>query len=145
MGGLAVRGVNHVSINARNLDASASFYKEVMGFRRLETVPMDGGAFTITYFEIPGGGRMELFDYHGASREGAREESEVGLRHLAFTVADVRAAEKMLREKGVPIVLPATDLPQLGARVVLFADPSGVTLELCESLDGTGKRETPWR
>jgi catechol 2,3-dioxygenase-like lactoylglutathione lyase family enzyme len=124
--------VNHVSINTRNFSASAAFYTDVLGFRRLETVPMEG--FTITYFEIPGGGRLELFDYGGKSPDAAREETGVGLRHLAFTVDDVRAAEKRLREKSVPIVLPATDLPQLGARVVLFLDPSGVTLELCEML-----------
>jgi glyoxylase I family protein len=135
---LAIRGVNHVSINTRNLSASAAFYADVMGFRRLETVPMDGGAFTITYFEIPGGGRMELFDYRGKSPETVRDETEVGLRHIAFTVDDVRAAEKRLREKSVPIVLSATDLPQLGARVVLFLDPSGVTLELCETLSRQG-------
>ena len=132
MGGLTVRGVNHVSINARDLERSASFYVDVLGFRRLETVPLDG--FSITYFQIPGGARLELFDYGGGSRAAPREESDVGLRHLAFTVPDVRAAEKQLRDKGVPIVLPCTDLKELGARVLLFTDPSGVTLEFCEPL-----------
>jgi len=138
---ITVRGIDHVAINTRDFPASAKFYAEVMGFHRRETVPMSGtnppgtsAGFSITYFEIPGGGRMELFDYGGRSRDVAREETDTGLRHLAFAVDDVKAAEKMLREKGVPIVLPATDIPSLGARVVLFLDPGGVTLEFCEKL-----------
>jgi lactoylglutathione lyase len=136
---MTVRGIDHVSINVRNLEASARFYADVLGFRRLETVAMDGG-FSITYFGIPGGGRMELFDHHGGSRESPREESEVGLRHLAFTVDDVAAAEKLLRSKDVPIVLPTTDIPALGARVVLFLDPNGVTLEFCQPIETTGEK-----
>ena len=138
---MKVRGIDHVSINVRDMEASAKFYVEVLGFRRLQTVPMDGG-FSITYFEIPGGGRMELFDYAGANRAVQREESEVGLRHLAFSVDDVAAAEKVLRGKGVSIVLPTTDLPSLGAKVLLFLDPNGVTLEFCQPIASTGVKRT---
>ena len=49
-----------------------------------------------------------------------REESEVGLRHLAFQVEDVAAHEKALRLQGVEITLPTCDLPNLGVRVLLF-------------------------
>jgi lactoylglutathione lyase len=138
---MKVRGIDHVSINVRDMEASARFYAGVLGFRRRETVAMDGG-FSITYFEIPGGGRMELFDYAGTNRAVQREESEVGLRHLAFSVDDVAAAEKLLREKGVTIVLPSTDLPSLGARVLLFLDPNGVTLEYCQPIMSTGEKRT---
>ena len=138
---MKVRGIDHVSINVRDLEASARFYTEVLGFRRLETVAM-GGGFSITYFGIPGGGRLELFDYHGASRQTPREESEVGLRHLAFTVDDVAGVERLLRARDVPIVLPTTDIPALGARVLLFLDPNGVTLEFCQSSMSTGVKRT---
>lgn len=147
---MKIHGIDHVSVNVKDLDASAAFYEGVLGMRRLQTVPMEeknpsgtstrenppgtSTRFSITYFEIPGGGRMELFDYGGKNRDVVREDSDAGLRHLAFQVDDVKAAEKMLREKGVTIVLPATDIPSLGARVVLFLDPNGVTLEFCEAL-----------
>lgn len=129
---MRIRSIDHVSINVKDFDASVAFYGGVLGLRRLQTVPMDG--FSITYFEIPGGGRLELFDYHGRSKNANREESEVGLRHLAFAVDDVPGTEKMLRGKGVTIVLPTTDLPSLGAKVMLFLDPNGVTLEVCQKL-----------
>jgi hypothetical protein len=34
----------------------------------------------------------------------------------------------------VTIVLPTTDILSLGARVLLFLDPNGVTLELCQEM-----------
>ena len=129
---MKVKGIDHVSINTKDIAASIRFYGEVLGFRRTETVPFDG--FSIVYFEVPGGGRLELFDYGGKNPGAAREENEVGLRHLAFSVENVDEAEKRLRSAAVTITLPATDLPSLGARVLLFLDPNGVTLEFCERL-----------
>jgi len=130
---MRVGSVDHISINVKDFDASVEFYEGVMGFRRRRSIPMDGG-FTITYFEIPGGGRLELFDYGGKNHDAPHEESDTGLRHLAFAVDDVAGAEKTLREKGVKIVLPTTDIPSLGARVLLFLDPNGVTLEFCQEM-----------
>ena len=137
---MKVRAVDHISINVKDLAESEAFYAGVLGFRRLSTVPMDGG-FSITYLEIPGGGRMELFDYHGTSRHPAREDSDIGLRHLCFAVDDVAAAETSFRAMGVPILLPTTDIPALGARVMLFLDPNGVTLELAEPLHQGSRNE----
>jgi catechol 2,3-dioxygenase-like lactoylglutathione lyase family enzyme len=135
---MRIKGVDHVSINVKDMGASEAFYEGVLGMRRLQTVPMDGeggaAGFSITYFEIPGGGRLELFDYGGKNRDVPREESDTGLRHVAFAIDDVAAAEKALREKGVKIVLPTTDIASLGARVLLFLDPNGVTLEFCQEM-----------
>ena len=124
--------IDHIAINCSEFQKSLDFYERVLGFKQLETV--DCGDFDITYFALPGGGRLELFDYHGKNHSPAREESDGGLRHLAFQVKDVAAHEELLKEHGVPITLSTCDLPDLGARVLLFLDPNGVTLEFCEKL-----------
>jgi len=129
---LNVKRTDHISINVIDAARSYAFYRRVLGLTQLETV--DCGEFDITYFQLPDGTRLELFDYRGSNASPAREESDAGLRHLAFTVADVAAHEKLLRDAGVQITLPTTDLPNLGVRVLLFQDPSGVTLEFCERL-----------
>ena len=67
-------------------------------------------------------------------REVHRKEDDSGLRHVAFQVEDVAAHEKFLRAEGVEITLSTCDLPNLGARVLLFLDPNGVTIEFCENL-----------
>jgi catechol 2,3-dioxygenase-like lactoylglutathione lyase family enzyme len=128
-----IKGIEHISINVADLAASVEFYERTLGFVRLETVAEDG--FTITYFSLPDGRRLELFDHRGRSPRPGRGETDVGLRHLAFEVDGVAAAERELRAKGVPFVLPTTELPELGVRVLLFRDPSGVTLEFCERLN----------
>ena len=124
--------IDHVSINVKDSQKSFDFYRRVLGLQQLETV--DCGEFDITYFALPDGSRLELFDYHGKNQAVRPQESDVGLRHLAFQVQDVAAHEKLLRSEGVEITLPTCDLPNLGARVLLFLDPNGVTLEFCEKL-----------
>ena len=127
-----IKKIDHVSINIANFEKSLDFYSRILGFQRQQTV--DCGDFDITYFELPDGSRLEFFDYHGKSPSQIRAENEIGLRHLAFQVADVAAHEAHLRAHGVEITLPTTELPSLNARVLLFLDPNGVTLEFCEKL-----------
>lgn len=114
------------------MSKSLDFYGRILGLKQQQTV--DCGEFDITYFALPDGSRLELFDYHGKNNAANRPESEVGLRHLAFEVEDVAAHEAYLREQGVEITLPTCDLPNLGARVMLFLDPNQVVLEFCEPL-----------
>jgi glyoxylase I family protein len=130
---MKIKGIEHVSINTIDYEKSRDFYGRVLGFQQHQTVA--SGDFDITYFELPGGTRLELFDYHGKNPVVNRDESESGLRHLAFAVGDVAAHEQLLRKAGVEITLPTTDLPDLGVRVLLFLDPNGVTLEFCEPLN----------
>ena len=129
---MKIQSIDHISINAVNFERSKDFYGRILGFKQLQTV--DCGDFDITYFALPNGSRLELFDYHGKNRNNTREESEAGLRHLAFQVENVAAHEKLLRAEGVEITLSTCDLPNLGARVLLFLDPNGVTFEFCEKL-----------
>jgi catechol 2,3-dioxygenase-like lactoylglutathione lyase family enzyme len=129
---LKIQKINHVSINIIDVAKSLDFYGRVLGLKQQETV--DCGEFDIIYFGLPDGSRLELFDYHGKNTGTIRPESEIGLRHLAFEVEDVAAHEAYLRSQGVEITLATCDLPNLGARVMLFLDPNKVTLEFCELL-----------
>jgi glyoxylase I family protein len=129
---LKISKIDHISINVTDIKKSLDFYSHVLGLKQQQTV--DCGDFDITYFAMPDGSRLELFDYRGKNPNNPHEESEVGLRHIAFQVEDVAAHEKLLKAEGVNITLSTCDLPNLGARVLLFLDPNGVTLEFCEKL-----------
>ena len=129
---MKIQHIEHVSINVMDIRKSLDFYRRILGLKQLETI--NCGEFDITYFALPDGSRLELFDYHGKNMANPREASAVGLRHIAFQVEDVAAHEKLLRAEGVEITLSTCDLPNLGARVLLFLDPNGVTLEFCEKL-----------
>jgi len=129
---LDIRAIDHIAVNVKDIEASRDFYGRILGFEPLNSV--DCGEFVIHYYRMPNGSRLELFDYHGKANSPSRQDRDVGLRHLAFQVEDVAAHEKLLRQAGVTITLPTCDLPNLGARVLLFLDPNGVTLEFCEPL-----------
>jgi len=131
---LKIGKIDHIAINCTDLEKSLDFYGRILGFEQLQRV--DCGDFDILYFALPGGSRLELFDYHGKNHNPARIEGDGGLRHLAFQVEDVAGHEQLLREQGVEITLSTRDLPNLSARVLLFLDPNGVTIEFCEKLPG---------
>jgi len=129
---LNIKAIDHIAINCVDRKKSLDFYECILGFKLLQVV--DCGEFDILYLALPNGSRLELFDYHGKNRIVSLQESDSGLRHLTFLVEDVAAHEAQLRAEGVEITLPTCDLPNLGARVLLFLDPNGVTLEFCEKL-----------
>ena len=124
--------IDHLAVNCIDLEKSRDFYGRILGLKELQTV--DCGNFDIIYFALPNGSRIELFDYQGKNKVISREEDDSGLRHVAFQVEDVAAHEKLLKAEGVEITLSTCDLPNLGARVLLFLDPNGVTIEFCEKL-----------
>jgi glyoxylase I family protein len=129
---LIIGKIDHVAINCIDIHKSLDFYGRILGFKQLQTV--DCGDFEIIYFALPKGGRLELFDYHGKNRNPVREESDTGLRHLAFQVKDVSTHERLLKAEGVTITLSTCDLPNLKSRVLLFLDPDGITIEFCENI-----------
>lgn len=125
-------GVDHIAINTFEYDKSVRFYRDILKLKQLQTV--DCSDFNISYFELPGGARLELFDYHNKNKVIDRNESDTGLRHVAFKVVDVAAHENKLREAGVEIILSTCELENLSSRVLLFLDPNGVVIEFCEQL-----------
>ncbi|MCX6056196.1 MAG: VOC family protein [Chloroflexi bacterium] len=129
---MLIKKFNHVSINVVDIDQSIDFYGRILGLKQQQTV--NCGEFDITYFALPDGSRLELFDYHEKNSEALHSERDAGLRHIAFDVEDVAAHEKFLVSKEVKITLSTCDLAHLGVRVLLFLDPNGVTLEFCEKL-----------
>ncbi|MGZ9140479.1 MAG: VOC family protein [Nitrospira sp.] len=127
-----IKNIDHIAINCTDLKRSLDFYERILGFKQLQTVSC--GDFDIIYFALPNGARLELFNYHGKNRDVLRRDDDSGLRHLAFQVDDVGAHEKLLKKEGIKITLSTRALPDLGARVLLFLDPNGVTIEFCEKL-----------
>ena len=101
---MKIQKIEHFSINSNDFEKSKDFYSRILGFKHLEAV--DCGDFVIHYFGIPGGSRLELFDYKGKSANIPREESDTGLRHLAFQVEDVASHEKELRRRGLKLPYP---------------------------------------
>lgn len=128
-----IGGIHHLGLTVRDVDASADWYVEVLGFRR------------VGKFESPDGARRKVFLRHdGLSarlgltqhRDGGQQvfdETRVGLDHLAFAVADRAELDGWSTRLAATAVVhspvaPANSIP--GAAVLVLRDPDNIQLEL---------------
>jgi len=126
---LALDGYHHLNLTVTDLERSAAWYCDVLGFTNVRT------------FERPGFRRVFLFHPRGqfflgltahdsANRGGGFSEFRVGMDHVAFVVSGAAALEAWaarLTELGVAHsgIKEATR----GALITL-RDPEGIQLEL---------------
>lgn len=151
---MSIQNVDHINIVVSDLERSVRFYTEVLGFQEtrratlqgewVETiVGLKGVHAKVAYVVAPGGEpRLELLQYlspAGDSIPGCSAPNTIGLRHIAFRVADIEATCARLREAGVepfsdPVIVPAGVVAHDAGEKVLcyFLDPDGVLLELAE-------------
>ena len=122
--------VHHVAIIAGDFARSRAFYRDVLGFTVLaEHYREARGSWKCDLRQ--GAVQIELFSFPDPPPRPSRPEA-CGLRHLAFTVADIDAAVSALTRKGVAVEPVRVD-PHTGKRFTFLADPDGLPLELYEA------------
>lgn len=125
-----VGAIHHVAIIASDYAASRRFYVEILGLPLIaETWRAERGSWKCD-LALPGGAQIELFSFPDPPARPSRPEA-CGLRHLAFTVADLDAAVARLETGGVACEPVRLDM-LTGRRFTFFADPDGLPLELYE-------------
>ena len=132
---MIIKKIEHISVNVSDIDKATKFYRDILGFAYLETVSDEEK--DLVYYQIPGGSRLELFNYHGKAIKAPEVKSDfelLGYVHLAFEVDDVDKWVEYLKGAEVPIAFGPIDLPQLGMRVCLFTDPDGNVFEICKEM-----------
>lgn len=129
---MRIMGIDHIALNAFDYEATLSFYQDTLGFRKLNSVCTD--EFKATYLEIVQGVRLEIFDLKNKAIQMEKTDLDVGVKHFAFNVENVKLHAEELEAAGVEIILPYTELQNFKAKVVLFKDPDGNIVEFCEEL-----------
>ncbi len=138
---------NHTSFTVSDVERSATFYRDLLGFKLLSLAErprefaeiatgIPGAHLKVAYLEVPGGHRLELIQY--LSPPGVKLDTRtnnVGSAHLALNVDDLRRMYNELKAKGVrfkgePIETPAG--PNKGNLMVYMLDPDDFTLELIQ-------------
>jgi catechol 2,3-dioxygenase-like lactoylglutathione lyase family enzyme len=128
-----VKGIHHFGLTVRDVDASAAWYQEVLGFRRAGEFTAPDGARRKVFLRHDGlHARLGLTQHRDGSQE-AFDETRVGLDHVAFTVAgrqELDAWAARLTDAAVDCspVTAANSIP--GAAVLVFRDPDNIQLEL---------------
>lgn len=126
---MEIKGLGHIGINTGDFQKSLHFYQDILGGKKIMFT--DWGDNRMTTLRLPDGGLIELFDY-GPRTQKASEGPAVGYRHMAFLVEDVAAWEAFLKENGVEITMPVTELAAIGTKALLCLDPDGIEVELYE-------------
>ena len=125
-----LRGVHHIALICGDYPRSKAFYTELLGLRVVaETYRAARDSWKLD-LALPDGSRLELFSFPDAPERLSRPEAQ-GLRHLAFSVADVAVAKAWLEDRNVAVEPVRTD-DLTGRRYTFFADPDGLPLELYE-------------
>jgi catechol 2,3-dioxygenase-like lactoylglutathione lyase family enzyme len=129
---MTIQGFEHVAVYAVNIDESVRFYREAMGFEELRRVP--NGDNTLVYMKVTDTSAIELFDYDTPVAYHEHPGGSSGVAHICLGVAGIEAWNERLISYGVEFTLPLCALAHLGKKVLLFKDPNGVVIELCEDI-----------
>ncbi|MEC3654515.1 VOC family protein [Bacillus siamensis] len=126
-----LKSIHHIAIICSDYEKSKAFYTETLGFGIIkETYRKERGSYKLD-LALDGTYVIELFSFPDPPERPTRPEA-AGLRHLAFTVNDLEAAVRELKEKGIDTEPVRTD-PLTGKRFTFFFDPDKLPLELYET------------
>jgi len=125
--------LHHLGLTVTDVDASASWYERVLGFRRSDGyTSADGRRRKVFLMHDHLGVRIGLCQH--SNRSGDRfDETRPGLDHLSFLVEsgeELAAWLARLTAAGVATsaIAQANTIP--GASVLVFRDPDNIQLEL---------------
>src|SRR3954449_9117126 len=125
---MPVTRLNHAVLYVRDAERSATFYEEVLGFRRLTMVSIPGAVF----MQAPGSTNdhdLGLFSIGAGAGPSPAGRGAVGLYHLAWEVDTLDELERLagiLSERGA--LVGASDH---GSTKALYAkDPDGIEFEV---------------
>jgi catechol 2,3-dioxygenase-like lactoylglutathione lyase family enzyme len=144
-----MKGLHHVGITVKDLDASIRFYHDVLGLEFAnEPSPWFEGEDLSRGVGVPGAGlrqvsllvgdtTLELLEYRSppSGTDGPLASNDLGASHVAFAVDDIEATKAELEAKGIEFYGPVNTVDDgvlAGWRWVYFEDPDGYPLELVQ-------------
>lgn len=155
---VAVQSVASVGFTVSDIDRSVAFYRDVLTFKQVSDVEVDGPEYDQLYgiFGIRarvvhmqlGEQQIELTQF--ISPPDLRPipmpsySHDLWFQHFAIVVRDMETAWAQLRKHHVrqisprPQTIPASNVPAAGIKAIKFRDPDGHNLELLWFPDGKG-------
>jgi catechol 2,3-dioxygenase len=145
---MEIKELGHLVLYVRDVERSARFYREVLGWRQTVPDPAEGDASRspVAMFSAPSGRTHHelLLIEVGPDAAALPEGRRVGLYHFGLKIGDndddLRAALTTLQETGTPI-LGASD--HTVSHSLYIADPDGNEIELYVDVPGVDWVEDP--
>jgi glyoxylase I family protein len=121
--------IHHIAINCSDYQKAKEFYVDKLGFRIIRENQRPEKKDIKLDLQL-GAYELELFIAEIFPKRPSYPEA-LGLRHLAFKVADIEAAVQYLAQRDIPCEPIRTD-DFTGEKMTFFFDPDGLPLELHE-------------
>ncbi len=120
------QGVNHIAVFAKDLEATAAFYNDVMGMPVVRiSANRDSQDSTHMNIDMGNGMTFAFFDFPHVSRlQRKAPEGVGGIMHIALVIEDKKREEIKARLEQHKI-----DFQEIGGGVYL-KDPNGLGIEL---------------
>lgn len=130
--------LNHVAVAVRDIAAATAVYRDTLGAKVSQALPLPEHGVTTVFIELPNT-KIELLEPLGADSPIARfleKAPDGGIHHLCYEVDDIRAARDRLVAAGARVL--GDGEPKTGAhgKPVLFLHPKdfcGTLVELEEA------------
>jgi lactoylglutathione lyase len=126
----------HTMVRVSDLDASLTFYCNLLGLRELRRYDNEQGRFTLIFLAAPGQEDAQVELTHNWDEKGYAGGRNFG--HLAYAVDDIYAACQKFVDAGVTIARPPRD-----GRMAFIRSPDGISIELLQNGPSLPARE-PW-
>lgn len=155
-----VTGIDHFGATVSDIERSLGFWRDLLGLAEVgrgviewehidRLVALDQTKIEWVELRIPGGGTVELMQYHRpvAAPVPTGQENEPGRSHLSLLVDDLTTTLAELKAAGVRSRTAEPIDMELGAyaggKGAYVFDPDGVQIELIErarpeTVEGTG-------
>lgn len=129
---MKINKFHHVAIICSDYAKSKQFYVDILGCSIIrETFRAEKNSYKLD-LRIGQNDIIELFSFPNPPARVTSPEA-CGLRHLAFSVANLEEAIDYLKMQGVEVESIRTD-ELTGKHFTFFQDPDGLPLELYEEL-----------
>jgi glyoxylase I family protein len=122
--------VAHLDLSVTDVEASARWYCEVLGLRRLTRVDLDNRVMVV--LKHAAGGLVIGLNQHREAPADRFDERRAGLDHVGFTVterSELDAWQARFDELGVTHS-PVQDAPSGSGTALVFRDPDNIQLEM---------------
>jgi len=107
------------------------FYCQKLGFEEAFRINNDDGSLRIVYVHISDGQYLELC-LNGSNPRSFDDQNDLGVRHICFTVDDIKSTYQELSQKGVTFDSEILDMRDKNQAAYLF-DPEGNKIEIVQT------------
>lgn len=121
---MQLEGLDHVALGVRDIERSAKWYIEVLGFERLHEGMWDG----VPTFIGKGNTGIALFPANAEAKSTSSSQRQLRMLHLAFRAnrENFIAAQRELEKHGIDFEFQDHEI----SHSIYFCDPDGHQLEI---------------